>query len=275
MPLVLYILFFFSTMQSVTIICSERTNGLEDFKVAQPDSSLIQLPQPAIDRIIACLPLFYAQDRACLRATCRFFREKIFLSPKIRLGLVPYEKEQYDLWEKVYAQLARYMQLVAGCSTGSISLNLSGNKVTEFMIGKYQVCQHIKRLKLINCNITMERDSFFDKEIWPNLEEIDLSDNFLALRDGDLSKSGEWYSGANIWPALCSLPKLKILILRYNRLSRLPQDIYKATQLEILDLRENMLRDEDVESLKLALPHTRILVNYTQKLQSKPIDVIA
>jgi Leucine-rich repeat (LRR) protein len=260
MPLALSVLFFFCIMQASSIICSSELNGLDTFKAAQPDSPLVQLPQLVIDRIIECIPLFYAHDSAQLRLTCRFFREAIVLSPKIRLGVVPYAKEQYELWKKLYDRIAIYIKIVAD-SKGVVSLDLSGNRVTEFMVGKYSVCQHIQKIKLVNCGITMERDNFFDKEVWINLEKINLSDNYLGLRDGDLNKSGDWYSGANIWPALCSLPKLKVLILKNNCLRRLPADIHKAKMLEVLDLRGNLLPKEDVDSLKSSLPKTKIIVD--------------
>lgn len=273
MPVAIFFLFFLSIMQA-SIMCSSELKGLVDFKAAQPGSQLVQLPQLVIDRIVECIPLFYAHDRVQLRSTCRFFRETIVLSPKIRLGVVPYAKEKYDLWKKTYDLLVKYIQLVA-TSTASVSLDLSGNRVTEFMVGKYSVCQHINKLKLKNCGITMERDNFFDKEVWPNLEKVNLSDNYLGLRDGDLNKYGDWYSGANIWPALCSLPKLKVLILKNNCLRRLPADIHKAKNLEILDLRGNLLPKEDVDSLKLSLPKTKIIVDSVQELSAKPTHAIA
>jgi Leucine-rich repeat (LRR) protein len=230
----------------------------------QAACQLAQMPKDVIEEIISWLPNPRMQPIARVRQTCKFFYAT-FGRQEIKIEPQQYDRKNYAAWEKLYNDLVSYMKVVTTAGY-VVSLDLSGNRVNEFMFAKHPECLHVARLKLEKCGITMERDNFFDKNIWQNLEEIDLSDNHLGRRDVDLNKSGDWYSDANIWPSLCSLPKLKVLILKKNRLQRVPQQLHDAKQLRLLDLRGNALPQEDIDGIKQALePATKILVDEPQE----------
>ena len=223
----------------------------------QRASSFAQLPEHIIKKIANhCLPDVQSIGR--VRSTCRLFY-LAFFSNQIKLYPQPYEKTDHASWKSVYNGMARYLAFMA--IRGPVVLDLSGNKVMDFMQAKYPACESVKELTLAGCDITFERDNFFDPAVWKNLERLDLTGNYLGWCDGDLSKSGDWYSGANIWPSICALPKLKLLCLRNNRLSALSPNLYMCNNLKFIDLSNNSLHAEEIVQLRERLPEVVILSN--------------
>ena len=250
------ILFFiFSVAQCPYVSACDQDDQMQpDFKV-QAGCMLARMPQSVLDTIMLRLPHY--SDLAHVRQTCRFFN-RTFLNNRIKLSNIKRAKEDSTFWETLSKKLAQCINAVY-LKKGMVIVDLTGCRVTEFMFAKHAECQHVKKLRLVDCNITMERENFFDKSSWTNLEKLNLRKNFLGLRDGDLSKSADWYSGADIWPSLCGLPKLKVLILSENNLRKMRQEIFQCQHLRLLDLRCNYLEQNTLTELEMRLPTTMIL----------------
>jgi Leucine-rich repeat (LRR) protein len=240
-------------VQNSTLMSSEP--GIDNDFLAQDCSQLAQMPYQVLKKISVRLPSL--KDVVHVRQTCKFFN-KLFQTRNIKLGQLQHPKEDRGYWLRIYQQVAQLIVTVSSTQEGLVSLDLSGNKVTLFMFANHHQCVLVRKLRLVACGITSERENFFDPTVWTNLEKLDLSRNFLAFRDRDLSSSADWDSGADIWPSLCALPKLKKLILRENCLARIPQEIFKCGHLELLDMRGNRLRPEELEKLRQKLPHAVI-----------------
>lgn len=244
-------------VQSSVLFCSVPINKVQALH-SQAACQFAQLPEALLQKIANhCLPDVCSTAR--VRRTCKFFYAT-FLPSFIKLDPQCCEKDAHDSWKSIYDRVDRSMVYVHSKDpTIPLSLDLSGNIVTDFMLAKYPVCRYIKNLSLVRCRITYERDNFFDNTVWSSLEQLDLSGNFLGLRDADLSKSGDWYSGANIWVSLCSLPNLKVLCLRDNKLRKLSPELSKCTQLKFIDIRGNSLTADDIAQLREELPRVIIL----------------
>lgn len=220
--------------------------------IAQEDCLLANLPELALMKIAKRLP--DCKDIAHIRQTCKLFN-LLFKNAPLRSGNLGLSKYDTTLLIEKYNKIAREIVPFA-LRSGPVSLDLSGNYVERFMYAGYQECRWVKKLRLVGCNITSERDNFFNPHIWANLEELDMSSNFLGKQDRDLGSSGDWVSGAYIWTLLCKLPNLKKLILRDNHLRRVPKELFGFSQLEYLDLRENPLPDSKIEKLRAKLSKT-------------------
>jgi hypothetical protein len=256
MVLIVVMSFVLCLIQNSTLISSELV--IDNDFLAQDGCQLAQMPNQVLKKIAVSLPSL--QDVFHLRQTCKLFN-KVFQTRNIKLGQLHHPIEDRGYWLRIYQQVAQLIVKVSSTQEGLVSLDLSGNKVTAFMFARHSQCVLVRKLRLVACGITSERENFFDPTVWTNLEKLDLSRNFLAFRDRDLSSSADWDSGADIWPSLCALPKLKKLILRENSLMRIPQEIFKCGHLELLDVRGNRLRPEELEKLRQKLPHVCIQDN--------------
>ena len=244
----------------VSYICVIGCSDLEVLRVAQKDCSLAQLPDLVLKKIakFSCLSAV-----ASMQCTCKLFN-RVFAIAHIKLGQMAdrqgeagHTKYEKKFWEKIFNSLVKVIG-TRHVTFGSVALDLSGNYVEQFMFARYKQCSSIKKLRLVSCRLTNERDNFFDPTIWTHLEKLDMSKNSLGICDKQLGGMTDWYSGAYIWHSLCSLPKLKKLILSENRLTVIPNELFEFKQLEYLDLRNNPLSTDEISLLKSKLPKTTI-----------------
>lgn len=236
------------------MVCSSQVP--ESVLTAQVDCQLAQMPERVLKKIAGFLPSL--SDVAHTRQTCKFFNYT-FKTLKIRLGPLRHSKNDIEYWAGIYSHIIQLIK-ASSLTHPAVPLDLSGNSVERFMFAKYAECVSVKKLRLVLCRITGERDNFFDPHVWANLEKLDLSRNCLGKRDKDIDSSVDWDSGADIWPSLLSLPKLKKLILRENQLCRVPPELYAFTHLEYIDLRGNPLAAEEIQRFALGLPKASIKI---------------
>ncbi|HML19090.1 MAG TPA: leucine-rich repeat domain-containing protein [Candidatus Dependentiae bacterium] len=241
----------------------------------QEQSEFVQLPAEILSEIAGMLP---QSDVAHVKQTCRllnrYFVARVvpteIILKKIDLDdLVQTRPNGYSFfiggsWTTL-DYLNRIFERVSECIRKLVPmqqpllLDLSGFKIEMFMIGDHPECNAIKKLVLRSCAITSERDHFFKESMWSNLQYLDLASNFLGQRDRQVDSGADWDSGADIWPSIYSLPNLKVLILRNNKMAALPPELFKMTGLTILDMRNNPLTSQQLDELVLRLPSTTIL----------------
>ena len=245
-------IFIFSVQSCLAMIGPKPQQN--EALVARAECPLAKLPNEILEVIAECLPRL--SDVAHVRRTCKLFNET-FCARTIRLGPLQHSRRDKIFWEAIYSRIAQLVKTVAETQK-FVSLDLSGNSVEQFMYARYPACLAVKKLYLVSCRISSERDNFFAKGLWNNLELLDLSKNYLSKRDKQIDVSGDWDSGADIWPSLVALPKLKSLSLRENQLEHAPQELLGFAHLEYIDLSDNPLQAQEVASLRQKLPNVTI-----------------
>jgi Leucine-rich repeat (LRR) protein len=258
----LYVLLFFMCMNlnALAMDTSFHTSSCQ-----QEQSDFVQLPNEMLSEIASRLPQV---DVAHVRQTCKtlyscFVPYKILgeiTLNKVQLGDLQLLKDRDGIayWNKVFDRVAQCIAYMA-LSRQPLTLDLSGIKVERFMFVNRPECCAVKKLILRSCMITSERENFFRAAMWQKLKHLDLTDNFLGQRDKQIDSGADWDSGADIWPSLASLPSLKVLILRNNKLFTCSPELLKMTGLMLLDVRNNGLTTQQLDNLALCLPSTTIL----------------
>lgn len=241
----------------------------------QEQSGFVQLPVEILSEIANKLS---QSDVAHVRQACKLLNQRFVshvVSTEITLkkidldDLVQTRSNGYSFFigvswttldhlNKIFERVSQYIRKLVPMQQ-PLLLDLSGFKIEMFMIGDHPECNAIKKLVLRSCAITSERDNFFKESMWSNLQYLDLASNFLGQRDRQVDSGADWDSGADIWPSICSLPNLKVLILRNNKMAALPPVLFKMTGLTILDMRNNPLTSQQLDELALRLPSTIIL----------------
>ncbi len=235
-------------------MCMERDGGCDTALAALKDSQVALLPEAVLRKIANRMQSM--SDVAHVRQTCKFLY-KIFIPTKVRLGPLRHSQRDSQYWDHIFDHVIKVIKKTSAIKV-FLTLDLSGNNVEQFMYSKHNECLSIRKLRLVLCRITSEGDNFFNPQMWANVEQLDLSNNFLGKRDREIGLV-DWDSGTDIWPSICSLPKLKNLILRNNQLSSLSRDLYSCPSLEYLDVRGNPLPDSEIISLIQRKPKLTLL----------------